>query len=215
MEISEKSSPYLVGIAGGSASGKTYLLNSLMNYFRDGDICLISQDDYYRPKELQFIDENGEINYDLPEGIDDAHLLRDLRDLQSGKIIEKLEYTFNNPNATPRMLSIKPAPIIVIEGLFIFHFQEICKLFDYKVFVDADHDIKLNRRMERDQKERGYSQEIILYQWHNHVIPAYEQYLLPYRQYSDFVIHNNDCIGNEIEALSGHLKKVLTESPRI
>lgn len=193
--------PFLVGIAGGSASGKTYLLHSLLRHFDKDEICLISQDHYYKPIEFQEKDENGEVNFDLPQGIDRESLLQDVETLKSGNPIYKKEYTFNNPNATPQMLAIHPAPVIVIEGLFIFHFHELAELFDLKVFVDADDHIKLNRRLIRDQVERGYSEETILYQWHNHVMPAYREFLLPYKDSSDYVIHNNDNIDREITGL--------------
>ncbi len=199
--------PYLVGIAGGSASGKTYLLNSLLNHFNPSDICLISQDHYYKPMHMQLVDDNGEINFDLPEGIEREQLYSDISNLLAGKTIKKQEYTFNVPKDNPEILCINPAPIIVIEGLFIFHFKELFELFDYKVFVDADHEIKLNRRLTRDQIERGYTKDMILYQWYNHVMPAYDQYLLPYKTSCEFVIHNNDDISHEIDILSNYLKK--------
>jgi uridine kinase len=202
--------PYLIGIAGGSASGKTYLLNALLNHFNADEICLISQDHYYKPQAEQFVDENGQINYDLPEGIDKTKLLADIEQLLHGNTIQKLEYTFNNPAAKPKELTIHPAPIIVIEGLFIFHFQELFKAFDLKIFIDADHDIKLTRRLERDQIERGYSKESILYQWHNHVMPAFDQYLLPYQNQCDVIIHNNDEIKKDIEQLAYQLRMFLS-----
>lgn len=202
--------PYLIGIAGGSASGKTYLLNALLNHFNADEICLISQDHYYKPQAEQFVDENGQINYDLPEGIDKTKLLADIEQLLHGNTIQKLEYTFNNPAAKPKELTIHPAPIIVIEGLFIFHFQELFKSFDLKIFIDADHDIKLTRRLERDQIERGYSKESILYQWHNHVMPAFDQYLLPYQNQCDVIIHNNDEIKKDIEQLAYQLRMFLS-----
>lgn len=201
--------PYLVGIAGGSASGKTYLLKSLMNHFQGSDICLISQDHYYKSIDHQLVDENGQVNFDLPEGIEREQLFKDISELVSGKCIYKQEYTFNVKKDEPEILCIEPAPIIVIEGLFIFHFTELFELFDYKVFVDADHDIKLNRRLTRDQVERGYTQDMILYQWYNHVMPAYDEYLLPYKTKCEFVIHNNDDISNEINQLSNYLKQRL------
>ena len=202
--------PYLIGIAGGSASGKTYLLNALLNHFNADEICLISQDHYYKPQAEQFVDENGQINYDLPEGIDKSKLLADIEQLLLGNTIQKLEYTFNNPAAKPKELTIHPAPIIVIEGLFIFHFQELFNAFDLKIFIDADHDIKLTRRLERDQIERGYSKESILYQWHNHVMPAFDQYLLPYQNQCDVIIHNNDEIKKDIEQLAYQLRMFLS-----
>lgn len=202
--------PYLIGIAGGSASGKTYLLNALLNHFNADEICLISQDHYYKPQAEQFVDENGQINYDLPEGIDKKRLLADINQLLLGNSIQKWEYTFNNPAAKPKELTIHPAPIIVIEGLFIFHFQELFKAFDLKIFIDADHDIKLTRRLDRDQIERGYSKESILYQWHNHVMPAFDQYLLPYQDQCDVIIHNNDEIKKDIEQLAYQLRMFLS-----
>lgn len=201
--------PYLVGIAGGSASGKTYLLKSLLKHFEEDEICLISQDHYYKPIHMQLEDENGEINFDLPEGIEREQLVSDVDSLLSGNVIRKKEYTFNVFEQEPQILEIKPAPIIVIEGLFIFHFEELFSKFDFKVFVDADHDIKLNRRLIRDQKERGYTEDMILYQWYNHVMPAFDKYLLAYKDKCHFIIHNNDKIDNEIDELSFILKKHL------
>ena len=203
--------PYLIGIAGGSASGKTYLLNALLNHFNSDEICLISQDHYYKPQAEQLVDENGQINYDLPEGIDKTKLLADIDQLLLGNSIQKLEYTFNNPAAKPKELTIHPAPIIVIEGLFIFHFQELFNAFDLKIFIDADHDIKLTRRLERDQTERGYSKDSILYQWHNHVMPAFDQYLLPYQDQCDIIIHNNNEIKKDIEQLAYQLRMFLSK----
>lgn len=203
--------PYLVGIAGGSASGKTFLLNSLLNHFEKEEICLISQDHYYKPIETQLVDENGQINFDLPEGIERERLYEDICQLLAGKTIKKQEYTFNVHKENPEILCINPAPIIVIEGLFIFHYKELFDLFDYKVFVDADHDIKLNRRLMRDQLERGYTEDMILYQWYNHVMPAYDAYLLPYKPSCEYVIHNNDDISKEINVLSNYLRQRLSK----
>ena len=203
--------PYLIGIAGGSASGKTYLLNALLNHFNADEICLISQDHYYKPQAEQHIDENGQINYDLPEGIDQEKLMADIQSLLSGKPVKKLEYTFNNPDAKPKELTINPAPIVVIEGLFIFHFQELFKAFDLKIFIYADHDIKLTRRIERDQLERGLNMETVLYQWHNHVMPAFDKYLLPYQPVCDVVIHNNQEIKKDIEQLAYQLRMFLSK----
>jgi len=201
--------PFLVGIGGGSASGKTYLLNALLQHFSKDEICLISQDHYYKSIEHQPLDQNGQVNFDLPIGIDEELLNSHVQDLLMGKSILKKEYTFNVVNAEPKWIEFSAAPIIVIEGLFIFHFERLLPLFDYKVFVDADEQIKLRRRLERDLVERGYPEESILYQWHNHVQPAYNQYLLPYKEQCDFIIHNNDVIDSEIELLSQILRNQL------
>ncbi|RYD80720.1 MAG: uridine kinase [Sphingobacteriales bacterium] len=200
---------YLIGIAGGSASGKTYFLQSIRKVFPDNEVCIISQDDYYRPMIEQFVDENGEINYDLPESIDYDTFFADIEKLAGGKSIRKNEYTFNNPNAAPKTIDFYPAPIIVVEGLFILHIANIKKMLDLKIFMDSRDDIKLNRRLERDTKERGYPKETILYQWHNHVYPAYKQYLLPYKDEADIIITNNYAFDKGLELIIDHIQSIL------
>lgn len=199
--------PFIVGIAGGSGSGKTLFLNCFLSHFTPDQISLLSQDNYYKPKELQPVDENGQVNFDLPECIDDETLLSDLKALISGKEISKKEYTFNVAEDKARTLIIKPAPIILVEGIFIFHFKEIPKLFNLKVFIEADEEITLNRRLRRDIAERGYSHEMILYQWKNHVLPAYKKFLLPYKSTVDKVIANNTQLPENIIKLSGDLSE--------
>src|SRR5258708_29990782 len=107
--------PITIGITGGSGSGKTHFLNGLSSHFKPGEICLISQDNYYRPRDQQPADEQGVQNFDLPGSIDHLAFHADLVKLKSGQNVIKKEYTFNNPNANPRMLEFKPAPILVVE----------------------------------------------------------------------------------------------------
>ena len=122
--------PYIIGIAGGSASGKTSFLKDLKDKMPKGSVCVISQDNYYKPKEEQQTDENGEVNFDLPESIDRNHFYDDLKKLRQGDTIKIKEYTFNNNDKKPGHLLVKPAPVIVMEGLFIFHYEEIKKALD-------------------------------------------------------------------------------------
>ena len=202
---------FIVGIAGGSGSGKTLFLNGFLSHFSPGQICLLSQDNYYKPKEEQPVDENGQINFDLPQCIDDKTLLSDLNALISGKEISKKEYTFNVAEHKARTLIIKPAPIILVEGIFIFHYQEISKLFNLKVFIDAEEEITLQRRIKRDVAERGYSREMILYQWERHVLPAYTNFLLPYKPTADRIIKNNSQRPEDILKASGDLSEELKD----
>jgi len=206
--------PFVIGVAGGSGSGKTFFLNCFLNHFTDSEICLISQDDYYKPMATQPIDENGWINFDLPVCIDDQKLLEDLRTLIAGGNVQKKEYTFNVAEDKARILNIKSAPIIVVEGLFIFHYQELAGLFDMRIFLDADEELTLYRRIKRDTAERGYTEDMIMYQWVNHVLPAYNAYLLPYKNTADKVILNNTHVANDIlavtEELSSELRVKLT-----
>jgi len=201
--------PYIIGIAGGSGSGKTFFLKCFLHHFNAEEVCLISQDDYYRPVATQKIDENGWINFDLPEGIADEKLLEDLKLLMAGNSIERKEYTFNTNEENAKLLNISSAPIIIVEGLFVFHYPEIAKLFDLKIFMDADEEITLNRRISRDGVERGYTRDMVMYQWVNHVMPAYKQYLLPYKESCQKVIMNNTHVADDIIDVSKEISDEL------
>jgi uridine kinase len=203
--------PFVIGVAGGSGSGKTFFLKCFLHHFNSTEVSLISQDDYYRPMTEQAVDENGWINFDLPEGIDDSRLLHDLQLLIDGKSIEKKEYTFNINEENAKLLNIVSAPIIIVEGLFVFHFQEIAKLFDLRIFMDADEEITLNRRITRDGVERGYTRDMVMYQWVNHVLPAYKEFLLPYKGTCDKVIMNNKHVADDIIAVSEEISVQLKQ----
>jgi len=201
--------PFVIGIGGGSGSGKTFFLRCFLNHFKENEVTLISQDDYYRPMATQPVDENGWINFDLPVCIDDSRELDDLKTLIAGGTVQKKEYTFNVAEDKARILTLKSAPIIIVEGLFVFHFKEIAELFDMRIFLDAEEEITLQRRIKRDIVERGYTEEMIKYQWVNHVLPAYRDYLLPYKDSADLVISNNTHVAEDIIAVSHKLSETL------
>ena len=184
-------SPYIIGITGGSASGKTRFLNSLLQNFSSNDVCLISQDNYYKPRHEQPIDENGVSNFDTPDSIDFEAYANDISMLSKGEEVKRQEYTFNNSKAVPKQLVFKSSPIIVVEGIFVFYIREIAKMLDLKVFIDAKEHIKLKRRIIRDDKERGYDLDDVLYRYESHVMPTYEKYILPFKADADLIIPNN------------------------
>lgn len=198
--------PYIVGITGGSASGKTLFLRSLLHAFSPQEICLISQDNYYRPRQEQPTDENGIYNFDTPLSIDFELYARHIKELRSGRQVEKQEYTFNNPNVVPKLLTLEPSPIIVVEGIFVFYFPEISSLLDLKVFIDAAEHIKLKRRIVRDKDERGYDLEDVLYRYEKHVVPTYEKYIAPFKSDADVIIPNNLHFEKALEMLIIFLK---------
>ncbi len=191
--------PYVIGIAGGSGSGKTFFLNCFLEHFSAEEVCLISQDDYYIPVAAGMTaEENKLYNFDLPKTIDAEAFMADAKKLLSHQTVYKKEYTFNNAAAVPKMLEIKPAPVIIIEGLFILHFKELADLLNMKIFIESEEEIALHRRLKRDLIERGYSEDDVRYKWTNHVIPAYNEYLLPYRAFCDKVVVNNTQIAEDI-----------------
>ncbi|MGO1595697.1 MAG: uridine kinase family protein [Sphingobacterium sp.] len=183
--------PFLVGIAGSSGSGKTFFLKSFLNHFSPQQVTLISQDDYYIPANTKTREENRRYNFDVPTAFDRSLFYQHIRDLFDGKTVFQKEYTFNNPKIIPKLLEINSAPLVVVEGLFIFHYQEVDELLDYRIFLDADEPIALQRRLQRDLIERGYDHDDVMYKWVNHVVPAYNEYLLPHRERCDLVINNN------------------------
>ena len=197
--------PFVVGITGGSASGKTFFLKSLLSRFKPGQITVVSQDDYYKSRELQPLDVNGIENYDMPESIDSRQFHLDLQALINGERVEKDEYTFNNPALTPKKLVFQPAPIILTEGIFVFHFPELTSLFDLKVFIDAEDIVKLKRRISRDTKERGYTIEDILYTQENHVNPTYKNFIKPYKKDADLIVPNNKDFDKALEVITAYL----------
>jgi len=201
--------PYLVGVTGGSGSGKTFFLQKLKEHFAEGDICLVTQDNYYREKSKQPIDEKGIENFDTPQSIDSEHFYRDLLALKRGTSVSLPEYTFNNPQIAPRQLTFHPAPIIVVEGIMIYYFEKIRDLFDLKIFIEASEIIKLKRRIRRDEKERGYDLEDVLYRYEHHVNPNYKRYIQPTRDRSDVIIVNNSGFDKALDMVIVYLKSRL------
>ncbi len=184
--------PYIIGICGGSGSGKTLFLSRLKELFSSDQLCVISQDEYYREKKYQWVDEAGVKNFDLPTAIDEEKFREDLLKIINGETVEKEEYTFNNPAVTPRLLSFRPAPVIVVEGIFIFHYEKIYDLLDFSVFIHTKKELKLDRRIKRDAEIRGYDLDHVLYTQENHVKPSYQQFIKPFRHEADIVIPNNE-----------------------
>lgn len=198
--------PFIVGITGGSASGKTLFLKRLLSTFDSGEVCLISQDNYYKPKDLQPVDAQGVHNFDTPYSIDFEQYATDLRKIQDGKTVNREEYTFNNSSKKPRMLTFTPAPVIVVEGIFVFYYPELADLLDLKIFIDAKDHIMLKRRIIRDKVERGYDLEDVLYRYEMHVMPTYEKYIRPFKDKADLIIPNNYNFDKALEVIRAYLR---------
>jgi uridine kinase len=183
--------PYLIGICGGSGSGKTSFIRQLRAHFSEQEVCIISQDDYYKPREMQVSDDQGVLNFDLPKSIDKKEFLKDIQKLVHREKVVRKEYTFNNDAKTAQEIEFLPAPIIIVEGLFVFHFKKIFNLLDLKVYIHAKENLKVIRRIVRDQMERNYPIEDVLYRYQHHVLPAFEKFIEPHKEQADLVINNN------------------------
>lgn len=183
--------PFIIGITGGSGSGKTTFIRQLRDGLNDEQVCYLSMDDYYVPREQQKVDAEGVHNFDRPKSIYRDEFVRDLKRLCKGKTVTRQEYVFNNELAEPRMMVFKPAPVIIVEGLFVFHYKELRKMLDLRIFLHAKDNLKVVRRIKRDRVERNYPLEDVLYRYEHHVLPAYEKYVEPYKEKADIIVNNN------------------------
>lgn len=199
----------IIGICGGSGSGKTTLLKRLANAFSDKNPSIFSMDNYYLPIEQQQKDHSGIVNFDLPTALDERRLTEDLRTLANGQSIEVKEYHFNAPPDKNVLITLNPSELIIVEGLFLFHYKGVRELLDYSVFVDVDPTIQLDRRLYRDQETRGYSREDIIYQWNNHVLPCFENYLYPYKKDADFVFRNDQNADEDFAVLEREVDRII------
>ncbi len=203
--------PFVVGITGGSGSGKTHFLTMLMDKFQKDEICLISQDNYYKKIHEQEKDKVGIENFDLPSAIQKNDFHSDLLKLLAGEKVELTEYTFNQANARPANIILNPAPIIVVEGIFTLYYEEIKNLLDLKLFVEAPDFLMMKRRILRDGKERGYDINDVLHRYEHHVMPTYRKYILPGRYEADFIIPNEKNFDQALEVVITHLKSIIRE----
>jgi uridine kinase len=206
----------IIGICGGSGSGKTTLLHRISEAYAFLEPSVFSMDNYYRPIEEQHIDENGKVNFDLPGALDERQLVDDLYRLIAGEEIQVSEYHFNSPPDRKNFITIKPSKMIIVEGLFLFHFEAVRAVIDFSIFISVHPKTQLERRINRDTTTRGYSVEDIMYQWEHHVLPCYTNYLLPYLAHADFNYRNDEHAEHDfkllIEAIDKRLETVKIES---
>lgn len=177
----------IIGVAGGSASGKTTVAVRLKQEFKD-DVQLLCHDSYYLAHDDMPFEERASINYDHPNAFDTERMILDIRSLKEGKAIDCPVYSYSEHNRTKDTVLIEPAKVIVVEGFLIFENKELRDLMDIKIFVDTDADERLVRRIMRDVKERQRSLESVIHQYINTVKPMHEQFVEPTKKYADIII---------------------------
>ena len=177
----------VIGIAGGSGSGKTTLLKNLIETFGP-DITVLSHDNYYKRHDEMTYEERCQLNYDEPAALETDLMVRQLEQLRSGQEIQCPVYDFTVHNRSDETVCIKPGRVIIVEGILIFADEALRNLMDIKIFVDADADIRICRRIKRDVNKRGRSLESVILQYQQTVKPMHEKYVEPSKKYADIVV---------------------------
>jgi uridine kinase len=181
----------IIGIAGGTGSGKTTVVQQIMNELPHTEVGIISQDSYYKGSNSLSYEERSKTNFDHPRSLDFELLVSHLRELKAGKIINQPVYSFVTHNRTDDTIKTNPRKVIIVEGILILSNPELRDLFDIKIFVHADSDERLIRRLKRDISERGRDMEEVLNRYQNTLKPMHQQFIEPTKAYADIIIPND------------------------
>ena len=177
----------IIGVAGGSASGKTTVANRLKEEFAES-VALLNHDCYYKAHDEMPFEERCKLNYDHPTAFDTERLIQDILQLKSGNVIERPVYDYSIHNRAKETVRVEPARVIIVEGFLIYENVELRDLMDIKIFVDTDADERIIRRILRDVKERGRSLDSVIDQYTETVKPMHEQFVEPTKKYADVII---------------------------
>ena len=194
----------VIGIAGGTGSGKTTLMNNLISRF-EGMVTVISHDNYYKRHDDMTYEERSQLNYDEPAAFDTSLMVYHLEELRRGHTIECPVYDFTIHNRSEQTIHIVPKKVIIVEGILIFENEELRNLMDIRIFVDTDADIRLCRRIKRDVNKRGRSLESVLEQYQTTVKPMHERYVEPSKKYAHLVVPEG---GKNVVALDMIISRV-------
>ena len=181
----------IIGIAGGTGSGKTTVVHQIMNELPATEVGVISQDSYYKETNNLSYEERTKINFDHPRAIDFELLISHLKELKAGNVINQPIYSFVTHNRTDDTISTHPRKVIIVEGILIFTNPEIRDLFDIKIFVHADSDERLIRRLKRDIAERGRDMDEVLNRYQTTLKPMHDQFIEPTKAFADIIIPND------------------------
>lgn len=203
----------IIGIAGGSGSGKTTVVKAITEQLKE-NVVVIPQDSYYKDLGHLSEEEKRVHNFDHPESIDFDLLRAQLKELREGKIVEQPIYSYITCGRSAETVTVKPADVIIVEGILIFSDPKLRKLMDIKIFVDADDDDRLMRVMARDIVERGKTVEWVIERYSNTVKPMYLQFIEPSKRYADIIIPQGGHNKVAIDVISATIEKSLANSKK-
>jgi uridine kinase len=205
--------PFIIGVAGGSGSGKSTVTQQVLASFGADMVSVVLQDDYYCDQSDLSPEVRRKQNYDHPKAFDWPLLVQHVQALRDGQAIEMPEYDFKIDNRSDRTIPVKPAPVIVIEGLFALYDPDLRNTMSLKIFVDTAPDVRFIRRMQRDIKERGRSMESIVSQYMETVRPMHKQFIEPTKRHADVILPHGangpavDVITTKVASVIGKLKR--------
>jgi len=192
--------PYVIGVTGRSGSGKTSLVRLIQQAYGAAKITIHTMDNYYKSSDDQCLDEKGIKNFDLPESFVKSKFCDDLKTLAAGEDIRIPTYDYTIEGSAEEIV-VKSAPVIIVEGLFIYHYEEVSSLLDYKVMVDVPLDIAYQRRLKRDVEERNYTEQETHYRYMGHVEPAYIKFISPHKTSMDLLVDNRESLVAGLRAI--------------
>ena len=201
----------VIGIAGGTGSGKTTLMKNIMEKFGDV-VTVLSHDNYYRRNDHLTYEERCRINYDEPAALETDLMARHLEALRHGERIECPVYDFSAHNRSDETVSIEPRQVIIVEGILIFENEPLRELMDIKIFVDTDADIRLCRRIKRDVNKRGRSLESVIEQYQTTVKPMHEKYVEPSKKFANIVVPEGGKNWVALDMIMGYIRRHLEEN---
>ena len=200
----------VIGIAGGTGSGKTTLMNQLINKFSN-DITVLSHDNYYKRHDELTYEQRSQLNYDEPAALETDLMARHLDKLRQGETIECAVYDFTQHNRSSETITISPKKVIIVEGILIFENKPLRDLMDIKIFVDTDADVRLCRRIKRDVRMRGRTLESVLEQYQETVKPMHEMYVEPSKKFADIVVPEGGKNFVALDMITGRIQRHLEE----
>ena len=200
----------VIGIAGGTGSGKTTITRKIMQSF-GGNVSVIYHDNYYKAHHNMSYEERSRLNYDHPDAFDTELLISDRKKLRRGEAIRCTTYDYTIHDRSDKTITVRPAKVIIVEGILIFQSIELCELMDIKIYVDTDADVRILRRIVRDVRDRGRSLDSVVNQYLSTVKPMHEQFVEPSKRKADIIIpeggHNQVALEMVIERVRAHLAK--------
>lgn len=204
--------PLIVGLAGGTGSGKSTLVHNILELLAGKSLIVIEQDNYYKANAHLSFEERQRINYDHPSSLDNDLLIEHLKMLRAGQPIEKPQYDFTTHTRRPETVRVEPADVIIVEGILVLENPQLREMMDLKLFVDTDPDVRFIRRLERDIRDRGRTMESVISQYLATVRPMHLQFVEPSKRYADVIIPEGGLNEQATQMIAARLRAILAEA---